>query len=249
MKERLKVLYKDESGELILDCGVGPCNIYIINNINEYTKNFIIVSKDKRFYATYSIDNIRLCDTITWDDYSWKIAHYKKIHKQIYNYITKRTDSNGTIKWYNMKNCVEDIPKYNFNDEESGYIDDKQFTFIYNKLQTFVSVQVKLDGVEYVVENYNDFIYFPIFHVRSIGSAKFDCMIRLDTLEFFGGDKLTRKQEKELILFLNSADPHYPIDTYLISMYYEWNDAYRDLFNHNYPIDEIKLKSVNKIKH
>ena len=96
-----------------------------------------------------------------------------------------------------------------------------------------------------VTSNYTK---YPVAH---ISDSINEYSIRLDTLEYIDDNIMDDNFEKQLMNYLSSPDPHYPIDNRAISAISEWNFGYKNTYgiDFKYDIDYLKTISENtKIK-
>lgn len=243
--KRLKILYKDESGNLDLGGSIGKCDIYITNNINKYGKTFTVISKNREYCYYFDLYTMQRCGEEFYE-FSRKHLNTQTVHKKVYNYITKTKDDNGKIKWINMINSILEIPPYNTDYNIGSRINNTEFGFHTNDMQTICREDVILDGEKFNIDIKSDYKFYPIIHVHASDSYKIDCLIRLDTLKYFGGDRLNKKQKKDLMKFLSSPNINYRNRNFAQSLLMEWNGMFYDTFHAYYVYDRNYIESITE---
>lgn len=237
MDNEFKILYSDTTGNLDLGRDIGPCDIYITNNINRFSKIFTVISKNGRYCFHYNIYSLEIKSTSIPGFSDNNYFNNKSIHNKVYKYITTQKDDNGIIKWNNMIDACKILPENIITPVKfKDWIDTWVYIFIENTL---------LDVEKYELEIRYDYIYFPILHIHPIYSLRYECMIRLDTLEYFGGCKLNERQSRDLIKYLCSRNNPDSPDNNAYSAFVQWTDIYKSVFGKEYHNNGNDLLNIN----
>lgn len=211
MESELKILYKDESGELDLGRKIGKCFLYVFNDGDKNNNRYWFISEDKRVMYYFDFDNI---------DFEYTLYFYKnirnksklielkpKMQRKILNYIQKPTGEDSSI-WSDMLNArmkyfggdsnyvAKEINKYTEKGKEPITEFDSRFINLGNRLG---KCKIKITNV---------FTEHPSVYIMSY-ECGFNSFISLLNGSYLGLDKLTDDECKILYDFMKSKNTHF----------------------------------------
>ena len=214
MEQQLKILYKDESGNLKLP-KIGSCYIYVFNDgeQNGTTPYFWIISKDKKVISYFSLIKYDLIDKylVYTNPYTNRNIYLSiKDQEKIYNYITteKANIASTQIMWCEM------INRYYRYKNRSLYFGKSEMNMMMNNTlfcsdifpqYPYYSIDENFSEIldfgdrlgKCIVKLTNQFADNPILSIQS-NRIPFYGFISMLTGKYFGGDTLTENEYKVL---------------------------------------------------
>lgn len=214
MEQRLKILYKDESGNLKLHKGIGICDIYVFNDGEYLHPYFWVISRNRRLIINYPLDKLWFAPELKgiFKVNNKNINLTAKDQYKIYEYITAEKDEDGNIKWINMMNRRTDsrhhhIPQYMINENRFTIYNTtlKKYFYYgvhegYNLIENFGS---RLGKCEIIFSD--QFRDSPIISIHSFDTS-FYTMISALNGRYYGFDHMTDEEAK--LLYDIMKEPH-----------------------------------------
>ena len=201
MEQQLKILYKDESGNLRLHKGIGICDIYVFNDSLYQNPVFWIISRNKVVVEYFHLKNeddivnldLQYPTTYDLNNKSRRFIHLRdQDQKIIYDYIKNNYDNNGILKIDNMINSY-----YNYfnKSNDNNTIVDNGCLYINENHEKILDFGDRLGKCKIMVND--QFGIHPMITIHS-PSAHFYGFISMLTGKYFGGDMLIENEYKVL---------------------------------------------------